>query len=219
MYSSSNTFLGGANSARPGQPLMQQSPYSQQLASGQQQQPPQQGGFAPQPTGYGPQMSSFGASQLQPQATGFPAGQLQPQFTGFPGAVPQSQQTGFQAPVQQAQITGYPAQSQPPQFQVPASTGLPVRQAPRTSSEIADSFQDVAGMAPPPPPKASASKIPNIRLSFITAQDQAKFEQLFKSAVGDNQTMSGDKAKELLLRSKLPGNDLSKIWYVSDYIP
>ncbi|PWY67678.1 hypothetical protein BO83DRAFT_380335 [Aspergillus eucalypticola CBS 122712] len=220
MYSSSNTFLGGANSARPGQPFMQQSPYSQQFAPGQhqqqQQQPPQQGGFAPQPTGYGPPMSSFGASQLQPQATGFPAGQLQPQFTGFPGAVPQSQPTGFQPPVQQPQITGYPAQSQPPQFQVPASTGLPVRQAPRTSSEIADSFQDVAGMAPPPPPKASASKIPNIRLSFITAQDQAKFEQLFKSAVGDNQTMSGDKAKELLLRSKLNGSDLSKIWVLSD---
>lgn len=195
MYSSSNSFLGGANSARPGQqpPFMQQQqqPSYSQFPPGQQQQP-QPTGFAPQPTGYAqPQLSSFG-SQLQPQPTGFPSGQLQPQFTGFPGAAPQQSQqpqpTGFQP--QQPQFTGYPPQSQPPQLQVPAATGLPLRPA-QTSSEIANSFRDASGAAPPPPPKSSGSKIPNIRLSFITAQDQAKFEQLFKSAVGDSQTMSG----------------------------
>jgi hypothetical protein len=74
---------------------------------------------------------------------------------------------------------------------VPSTTGLPTRLAPRTSSEIANSFSDGANVAPPPPPKSSGSRIPNIRLSFITAQDQAKFEQLFKSAVGDSQTMDG----------------------------
>ncbi|GES63016.1 actin cortical patch assembly protein Pan1 [Aspergillus terreus] len=220
MYSSSNSFLGGANSARPGQqpPFMQQQqqPSYSQFPPGQQQQP-QPTGFAPQPTGYAqPQLSSFG-SQLQPQPTGFPSGQLQPQFTGFPGAAPQQSQqpqpTGFQP--QQPQFTGYPPQSQPPQLQVPAATGLPLRPA-QTSSEIASSFRDASGAAPPPPPKSSASKIPNIRLSFITAQDQAKFEQLFKSAVGDSQTMSGDKARELLLRSRLSGSDLSKIWVLSD---
>ncbi|PYH96990.1 hypothetical protein BO71DRAFT_427514 [Aspergillus ellipticus CBS 707.79] len=218
MYSSSNSFLGGAGSARPGQPpFVQQPPYSQ-FPPGQQQPPqqPHHSGFAPQPTGYTPQLSGFGGSQLQPQPTGFPAGQLQPQFTGFPGAVSQPQQTGFGVPTPQPQFTGYPAQAQPPQFQAPSGTGLPIRPAPRTSSEMADSFQDGAGIAPPPPPKSVGSKIPNIRLSFITAQDQAKFEQLFKSAVGENQTMSGEKAKELLLRSKLPGGDLSKIWILSD---
>ncbi|KAL5335256.1 hypothetical protein BJX70DRAFT_330399 [Aspergillus crustosus] len=60
-----------------------------------------------------------------------------------------------------------------------------------TSSEIASSFQDGSGAAPTPPPKPATGRIPNIRLSFITAQDQAKFEQLFKSAVGDNQAMTG----------------------------
>ena len=60
--------------------------------------------------------------------------------------------------------------------------------------------------------KVKASKIPSIRLSFITAQDQAKFEQLFKSAVGDGQTLSGDKSRDLLMRSKLDGNYLSQIW-------
>lgn len=60
----------------------------------------------------------------------------------------------------------------------------------------------------------SGSKIPNIRLSFITAQDQAKFETLFQSAVGNGQTtMSGDKARDILLRSRLDGEHLSHIWY------
>lgn len=102
-------------------------------------------------------------------------------------------------------------QPQPPQLpqQVPQPTGM-------TSSQIADSFRSNA--AKPPVPKASTgmSKIPNIRLSFITAQDQAKFEQLFKSAVGNGQALSGDKAKDLLLRSKLSGDALSHIWTLSD---
>ena len=218
MYSSSNSFMGGANSARPGQPpFIQQPSYSQfphgQQTPQQQQQQQHQTGLAPQPNGYGPQLSGFGGSHLQPQPTGFSPGQLQPQFTGFPQ--PQ-QQPGFQTSTQPPQFTGYPIQSQAPQLQVPSSTGLPVRLAPQTSSEIADSFRDSAGAAPPPPPKTAGSKIPSIRLSFITAQDQAKFEQLFKSAVGDSQTMSGEKAKDLLLRSRLPGSDLSKIWVLSD---
>ncbi|KAJ0416654.1 hypothetical protein BJY00DRAFT_228877 [Aspergillus carlsbadensis] len=216
MYSSSNTFLGGANSARPGQ-----MPYSQ--FPGSQPPQPQQTGFPPQPTGYGPQLSAFGGPQLQSQATGFPTGQLQAQYTGFPGASAQQappqqpQPTGFPAaPPQQSQYGGFPSQSQTPQIQVSQSPSLPLRTGAQTSSEIANSFQVGSGAAPTPPPKSSGGKIPNIRLSFITAQDQAKFEQLFKSAVGDSQAMSGDKAKELLLRSKLSGSDLSRIWVLCD---
>ena len=55
-----------------------------------------------------------------------------------------------------------------------------------------------------------------MRLSFITATDQAKFEQLFKSAAGDQQSLSGEKASDLLLRSKLPGSALSQVWILSD---
>ena len=62
----------------------------------------------------------------------------------------------------------------------------------------------------------SATKIPKIRLSFLTATDQAKFEQLFKSAVGDGQALGGEKVKDLLVRSKLPGTDLMTIWTLSD---
>ncbi|RMZ80417.1 hypothetical protein DV737_g3042, partial [Chaetothyriales sp. CBS 132003] len=60
------------------------------------------------------------------------------------------------------------------------------------------------------------ARIPNIRLSFITATDQARFEQLFKSAAGAAHALSGEKARDLLLRSKLPGSALSQIWILSD---
>ncbi len=84
---------------------------------------------------------------------------------------------------------------------------------------MADSFKSSASSATTGrgrrTSKAKGAKIPSIRLSFITAQDQAKFEQLFKSAVGDGQTLSGDKSRDLLLRSKLDGNSLSQIWWVS----
>jgi hypothetical protein len=77
---------------------------------------------------------------------------------------------------------------------------------------MADSFRGSSSQATPPAPPAKSNKIPNIRLSFITAQDQAKFEQLFKSAAGNGQALSGDQARDLLMRSKLPGDALSHIW-------
>ncbi|ODQ55238.1 hypothetical protein SAICODRAFT_76040 [Saitoella complicata NRRL Y-17804] len=69
---------------------------------------------------------------------------------------------------------------------------------------------------PAPASQPAAAKIPNLRLSFITAADQAKFEQLFKSAAGSEAALSGDKCKEILLRSKLPPTTLQKIWAISD---
>ena len=214
MYSASNSFLGGVNSARPGA-----AGFGQQQSFGSfQQAPSQPSPFAPQPTGYGGQA-------------------LQAQQPGFPGY---AQQQSFPAPQQQAQFTGYPGQSQvqqqPPPFQqapqpqpsfvsAPAPAPAPSLQAPaasllpqQTSSQIAQSFTAGSAVAPTRTRgrSKSTSKIPNIRLSFITATDQAKFEQLFKSAVGDSKTLSGEKARDLLLRSKLPGSDLSKIWILSD---
>ncbi|EXJ79141.1 hypothetical protein A1O3_08642 [Capronia epimyces CBS 606.96] len=210
MYSSSNSFLGGTNSARPGP-----GGFGQQQSFGSfNQAPQQQSPFAPQPTGF--------------------PGQLQAQQTGFPGYG--QQQQSFPAPVQQPQFTGYPAQnqSQPSQFpqappfqQQPSfqaapqlqqqPTAAPIRPQ-QTSSQIASSFTAGSSTAAPSNRRAtkSSSKIPNIRLSFITATDQAKFEQLFKSAVGDSQSLDGEKARDLLLRSKLPGSDLSRIWILSD---
>lgn len=214
MFSGSNSYLGGGNSARPGQPQ-----YGQQQQSFQQQPGGFQGGVAPQPTG-------FGGAPMQQQFTGFPGqpqgfGQQQPQqqqYTGFPGQQAQQfqqqqapQQQPFQtgAPPQQSFQAGAPQQQQQPpaQPQRPQPTGM-------TSAQMADSFRgSSASQSVPPPVPAKGSKIPNIRLSFITAQDQAKFEQLFKSAVGDAQALSGDQARDLLMRSKLPGDALGHIWY------
>lgn len=145
---------------------------------------------------------------LQQQYTGFPpAGALQPQATGFPGQqIPQSySQSQYAGAFQQ------PQQPQPTGFQQPQPTGM-------TSNDVANSFRSsaAASSAPPPVSAKSGNKIPNIRLSFITAQDQSKFEQLFKSATGGDQALSGEKAKDILLRSKLDGNNLAQIWTLSD---
>jgi hypothetical protein len=86
-------------------------------------------------------------------------------------------------------------------------------------NEMAASFQSGGGSAQTArkPEVKTTNKIPNIRLSFITAQDQSKFETLFKSAVGENSaTMSGEKARDLLLRSRLDGDSLSHIWTLAD---
>ncbi|KAH7062422.1 hypothetical protein B0J12DRAFT_237675 [Macrophomina phaseolina] len=218
MFSGSSSFLGGGPSARgPGQPQQQQQQYGQQ-------QPMQGfGGLQPQPTG-------FGAAPIQPQFTGYPGQQqglqqqqqqqqppqLQPQFTGYPGQQQQSfqqppqQQSFQQAPQQQPFQTGQQSMPPPAQPQQPQPTGL-------TSSQMADSFRGSSAQSQQPQaPQPTGSKIPSIRLSFITAQDQAKFEQLFKSAVGNGQAMSGDQARDLLMRSKLPGDALAHIWTLSD---
>ncbi|KAF2474636.1 uncharacterized protein BDR25DRAFT_254949 [Lindgomyces ingoldianus] len=210
MFSGSNSYLGGGNSARPGQPQYGQQPPFQQPGGFQ-------GGLGPQPTG-------FGGGPIQPQFTGFPGQpqsfaqqqqqqqQQQPQFTGYLGQQGQSfQQPPQQQPPQQQlfQTGAPPPQQPPPPQQIPQLTGM-------TSSQMADSFRGSSSQPPPPPLPTKSSKIPNIRLSFITAQDQAKFEQLFKSAVGNAQALSGDQARDLLLRSKLPGDALSAIWTLSD---
>ncbi|KAF2090508.1 hypothetical protein K490DRAFT_34719 [Saccharata proteae CBS 121410] len=202
MFSGSSSFLGGANSARGGPGQQQQ--YGQQ----QPQQP--MGGFGPQPTGFG--------GPLQPQFTGFPAQQtgfqqpqpqLQQQFTGFPGQQQQSYQQQPQPPQQQPFQTGQQSMQPPTPQQMPQMTGM-------TSSQMADSFRATPAAPAPPMPTGTGTKIPSIRLSFVTATDQAKFEQLFKSAVGSGQALSGDQAKDLLMRSKLPGDALSHIWTLSD---
>ncbi|KAL9045200.1 MAG: hypothetical protein Q9214_001722, partial [Letrouitia sp. 1 TL-2023] len=166
MYSSSSSFLGSGNSGRPGAPQ-----YAQTTVSNQPQQ-------------Y--KSSGSGGASLQPQSTGYPGQsqqqgfqpqqQQQQQSQQFNGYLPSNQQPG---PQQQQFYTG-----QPPPPQVPMKTG-------QTSSQIAQSFQSpqqnsqIAGQNLPP----GATKIPKIRLSFLTATDQAKFEQLFKSAVGDGQAL------------------------------
>ncbi|QDS67471.1 hypothetical protein FKW77_000911 [Venturia effusa] len=244
MYSNSSSFLGGANSQR-GQPQQspfgQQQPSS--YPSGQQQpqyggqQPPLQNQYTGMPASqqqFG-QQQSYGQQPLQQQFTGYPG--QQPQQTGYgqqpptqsnsfqqpqPTGFQQSQQTGYQhsAPYQATQQTALqqpsyqaPQQSQPQPPTQPAAESLRPQM---TSAQMADSFRGTSSQQPALPPKPAGSKIPNIRLSFITAQDQAKFEQLFKSAAGSGQALSGEQARDILLRSKLSGSDLGSIWQLAD---
>lgn len=178
------------------------SPFSQPPPQ-QPQQPGSQFGSSLQPPGM---TSGFQQQQqsLQPQHTAF---QPQPQQQSL-----QPQQTAFQQPPSLAiQPTGL---SQPPPSRGSA-TAAGGGQG-QTSSQIAQSFQSMSRpqTANTAPQQGVGARIPSQRLSFITATDQAKFEQLFKSAVGDAQSLDGETAKGLLLRSNLPGADLSKIWWV-----
>jgi hypothetical protein len=221
MFSGSNSYLGG-QSGRPGGP--QQFNSFQQPGQPQQQQ--QQPGFLnANPTGYGqpPLQQQYTGYPMQNQQTGFqPQQQLQPQQTGFSGQP--SPFGNAQPPQQQSFQTGAPPMPQiPQQFQTqtqappPQPAPAPMQKPQATGfSQMADSFRTTPATSTARGRRASkakaGTKIPNIRLSFITAQDQAKFETLFKSAVGDGQTLSGDKSRDLLLRSKLDGNALSQIW-------
>jgi hypothetical protein len=85
---------------------------------------------------------------------------------------------------------------------------------------MAASFQTAAPTKPKGrrASKAASTRIPNIRLSFITAKDQAQFETLFKSAVGNEQMLSGDRSRDILLRSGLDGDTLSQIWLVDTFM-
>jgi hypothetical protein len=233
MFSGSNAYMGG-NSARQPQPAPFQSQQPTNLYLQQQPQYGQQpNAMSAQPTGYG--------APLQPQQTAYPQTMPQPQlqqqgppsqhFGQFgasqqPQYQTQQQQQFQQQQPQQQQQQQQPLMSQPTAFQAPAQppTGQPQasKQLPQptglTSSQMADSFRSSSSRQAPAPATTAGFKIPNIRLSFITASDQAKFEQLFKSAVGNGQAMSGDQAKDLLLRSRLTGDALAQIWYVTAYI-
>lgn len=206
MYTGSNSFMPGPD-ARGNS--------SQFIPHGQA------GGMAP--PGLQPQMTGYPLQQQQHQfgAPGYPQQQQQqtslpPQFTQQQPYPPQQQylQTGQQMPSfqQQPSLGQYQNQTNQHNQQPTARPQLP-QQTGMTSSQVADSFRSSPASNNAVPVPSNTRKIPSIRLSFITAQDQAKFEELFKSAVGSEQSLSGDKARELLLRSKLPGDVLSNIWY------
>ncbi len=223
MFSGSNSYLG-AQSGRPGGP-QQYGSFQPQQAQQQQPQQPQQNYLNPNPTGYGqaPMQQNFTGYPLQQQPTGFQQQQLQPQQTGFTGqaspfgnaSAPQQQSFQTGAPPMPQIPQQYQQQMQQQQQQQPLQPPAPPQKPQATGfAAMADSFKSTSS-APARgrrESKAKGAKIPSIRLSFITAQDQKKFEELFRSAVGDAQTLSGDKSRDLLLRSKLDGNSLSQIW-------
>lgn len=111
-----------------------------------------------------------------------------------------------QAPQPMApQLTGYYGQqAQPMQFQ---QTGMPQ-----------NSFGSVAPpLAPLPQAENTELKIPNVRISFITLEDQQKFEHLFRASVpkGEN-AIDGNTAREILMKSNIPASQLAEIWALAD---
>lgn len=178
------------------QPLgYQQTGYQPQFQQQFQQQQGAYGQYQPQQQQQQQQMppqTSFG-QQMGPPATSFGQAQpLYPQQTGFI----QPQQTGYLGGSQyglQPQQTGYGVQ-QPLQ---PQQTGF------TSAAQQTEKNDDL--------------KIPNIRLSFITAADQQKFETLFRSAVTKGSiAISDSAARDILLKSGLPPQSLAKIWELSD---
>ncbi|KTW32429.1 uncharacterized protein T551_00519 [Pneumocystis jirovecii RU7] len=62
----------------------------------------------------------------------------------------------------------------------------------------------------------SGRKTGKMRLSFVTSSDQARFEDIFRSAVGENIVISGEIAKSIMSKSCLTPSVLAKIWEHAD---
>lgn len=182
--------------------------------SGYQAQGGQFNGTGQQPLGY--QQTGYG--QLPPQQTGYQTGYQQPPVTSFQSQLNQpTGGFGAQQPLY-SQQTGY-IQSQPTGYVQPQQTGY-------TGVSNQYGSQQQQPLAPQKTGFSSAVqnveknetlKIPNIRLSFLTAHDQQKFEDLFRSAVPKNSNaITADAARDVLMRSGLQPAQLAKIWELSD---
>lgn len=181
--------------------------------SGYQAQGGQFNGAGQQPLGY--QQTGYG--QLPPQQTGYQTGYQQPPVTSFQSQLNQPTGFGAQQPLY-GQQTGY-IQSQPTGFVQPQQTGY---------AGVSNQYgtQQQQPLAPQKTGFSSAAqnveknetlKIPNIRLSFLTAHDQQKFEDLFRSAVPKNSNaITADAARDVLMRSGLQPAQLARIWELSD---
>ncbi|TFK55038.1 hypothetical protein OE88DRAFT_1653662 [Heliocybe sulcata] len=69
--------------------------------------------------------------------------------------------------------------------------------------------QSTGGSAKPP-------SISNLGLPPLTSQDKTKFTKLFMGAGPVNGLLNGDKARDILVKSKLPVDKLSQIWSLAD---
>ncbi|KAK6343952.1 actin organization and endocytosis protein [Orbilia brochopaga] len=199
----------------------QQQPLPQQQQQQLQQQQQQYGAGLGVPGQLGPQPTGYQQPGFMPQPTGYTGLSPVPlnnQYTGLP-----PQQTGL--PPQPTGVPGYPGAfgAAPPVPQIPSQ--FQQQQQQQLAQPQPSPQTPTQPSIPKPPASASTSasskrrsqvKIPNIRLTFITAADQAKFEQLFKAGVQDGQALSGNNAKEILLRSGLPATTLENIWSLSD---
>ncbi|SCU89089.1 LADA_0E13630g1_1 [Lachancea dasiensis] len=183
--------------------------YQQPMAVQQSNlQPFQQTNYSSQPpqtTGYMAQQQLQGTDYNQPR----PTSNSQANQPSQTGALPQTsqplqpQQTGYysqpsQQPLQPQQTGFYSQNAQPPMQPLkPSATGF-------VNSFANNGVND-------------DMKIPAMRLSFMTANDQAKFETLFRSSVprGSN-TISGNSCRSILMKSGVSPTLLARIWTLCD---
>lgn len=57
---------------------------------------------------------------------------------------------------------------------------------------------------------------PSLSLPSLTAQDKAKFQRLFQSSGPQNGLLTGEKARDIFVKSKLSVDKLSQIWNLAD---
>ncbi|CCK72707.1 actin cytoskeleton-regulatory complex protein PAN1 KNAG_0L00860 [Huiozyma naganishii CBS 8797] len=204
-------------------------------------------GFSNQSQDIGQSQFQTGMQPMQQQGTGYFGGMQnqgqqaqmqQPQIQQPQIQQPQIQQPQIQQPqIQQPQIQQ--PQIQQPQIQQP-QIQQPQIQQPQLTSQTSlqpllpqqTGFYIQQSQVPLEPLKPTATgfvnsfanngvnkeiKIPAMRLSFITANDQAKFETLFRSIVkpGSN-TITGSDCRAILLKSGLQPSQLAKIWALCD---
>ncbi|KAH7583880.1 EH domain profile [Nakaseomyces glabratus] len=197
------------------QPMQQQPMQQQSFQQPQLQQPLQQ-----QSTQTGMQAQLQQPLQQQPTQTGMQQQPLQQQLTQS-GMLqqplqPQMQQSSQTIQPNQLNVQNTVQSQQSVQPLLPQQTGFyrqgnqPVLEPLKpTATGFVNSFAN-NGLD-------NNLKIPAIRLSFITAQDQAKFETLFRSIVtkGSN-TVSGENCRAILMKSGLQPSQLARIWQLSD---
>ncbi|EEB09664.1 DUF1720 domain-containing protein [Schizosaccharomyces japonicus yFS275] len=156
---------------------------------------------------------------MQPDTSSY----MQTQQTGFQQIQPQQTQNAVANPFMSYQQTGMQ------QNILPQRTGTQYSQMTGGAGVLGgyNPFQSATGgivsqptgMAPLKAQKTGqihSSHAMDTRLSFVSAADQMKFEQLFKSAVNTEESMSGETARAILSRSRLPNDVLANIWRLSD---
>ncbi|RKP13394.1 hypothetical protein BJ684DRAFT_20114 [Piptocephalis cylindrospora] len=186
-------YYSGQGGQQPPPPPMNQGGQGYYSAQGSQQQAPQLAlTIAPQPTHPPP-----GQQQQQHQQAPFLSGGAG--YGGHPNMMTTAAYTQ-----QSSSLHVFDPLAPPPR---PASaTGF-------TSSGLSTSgppqANPYANLSRPSSPYSG-------RISYLTQADQSKFEILFSEHTSDGVYISTEKAKEILMRSKLPSDRLARIWSLAD---
>ncbi|ODQ64903.1 hypothetical protein NADFUDRAFT_51502 [Nadsonia fulvescens var. elongata DSM 6958] len=197
--------------------------------------PPQGNTMMPQMTGYNPSFSQQQQPQQQPQQQQFSQQQLplyvNPTGMGFGNQFAGTNQTNNAAPPIPSLPSGYlnsqatgvinmPSNIPPNMPQLTSQqTGFYKYQTPASIPAVVTA-SEVAPQLPNRPNNNrtnGAIDVPNVQLSFITADDQQKFSTLFRSALSPGaHALTGNQARDILVKSNLSPITLSKIWRLVD---